>query len=61
MSRFRPRPRFECQGKVSFSTYARADKAAQGLRRNKGDVVHAYRCGQCGGFHVGGVPRRRPA
>lgn len=51
----------DCAGKVSFTSFALAEKVAK-LRR-KGNR-HAYHCSECGGFHlgrrVGGKRGQRP-
>lgn len=42
-----------CYGKITFSTYASARKAAIRMRRKKDDVVEEYKCRECSGYHVG--------
>src|SRR5262249_53391512 len=43
-----------CTGKVEFSTFAKAARAAQNLRRRSDDAhVAAYHCNHCNRFHVG--------
>jgi hypothetical protein len=47
-----------CIGKERFTTQALAARvAALSMRRHEGARSHAYRCGNCGGFHVGSVLR----
>lgn len=51
-----------CEGKERFLTFALADRVAR-LRRREGTKRHAYRCGGCGGYHIGstiGQRARRP-
>lgn len=43
-----------CTGKVEFSTFAKAQRAARNLRRRQDDaMVAAYHCQHCNRFHVG--------
>ena len=41
-----------CTGKVSYATWAGAERAARDLRRRKSAHAAPYSCG-CGSFHVG--------
>lgn len=45
-----------CPHKVTFATWAMADRAAYRLRRSSGDKVHPYRCRACARYHVGNTP-----
>jgi hypothetical protein len=50
----------DCDCKRPYPTFTRARHAARALHRNTDDVVHPYRCGVCGKWHLGGVPDARP-
>ena len=49
------------RGKVIFPDFDRADKAARQmiwkLRATTGEVVSAYVCPSCGGWHIGRGPK----
>lgn len=45
----------QCEGKVAFDTYSRADKVARSLRG-----ANPYRCPHCHKFHVGHMPPKAP-
>jgi hypothetical protein len=43
-----------CVGKERFTTYAFAERVASlSASRNEGVRRQAYKCGECGAFHVG--------
>ena len=42
-----------CDGKIVFSTYAGARKAARKMRRKKEEAVEEYKCRECRWYHVG--------
>lgn len=43
-----------CAGKERFTTFGMAEVVAKRSNtRHAGYRLHAYRCGDCGGFHVG--------
>ncbi len=41
-----------CEGKERFTTFALAERIA-GMRRREGVKRMAYRCAECGSFHIG--------
>lgn len=44
----------QCLGKFRFETFGEADRVAKAARRRRySQRQNAYRCGLCGGFHVG--------
>lgn len=45
------RKRVDCEGKVAFNTFARAQAVARSGRHDM--RMNAYACGICGKFHVG--------
>lgn len=47
-----------CSHKRAYPSFSGASRAAQQCRRGTGDPVHAYACGVCGMFHVGGSEQR---
>lgn len=59
MTRLSRRARFvaSCYGKHPFTSAALARKVA---RKSKGERRVAYRCGECGKWHVGTPPPRTP-
>jgi hypothetical protein len=53
--------RRRCTGKKTYVSPAHAAfDAAAVSRRDGGKPVEAYRCGNCGGIHVGHRPRSGP-
>jgi hypothetical protein len=43
-----------CSGKERFTTFAFAERVASlSASRNEGVRRQAYKCGECGAFHVG--------
>lgn len=44
-----------CEGKERFTTFSLADRMARksSRRHDKTLRLRAYRCGDCGGYHVG--------
>jgi len=42
-----------CEGKVRHLDLASAWEAARVAAQRSGDIIHAYRCQHCGGFHIG--------
>lgn len=49
---------YMCRNKKRYGTYSAAERGAKGCHRNTGDIVHAYPCAVCGGYHVGSVEPR---
>lgn len=41
-----------CEGKERFLTFALAERIA-GMRRREGTKRMAYKCDNCGGYHIG--------
>lgn len=54
----------KCQGKERFKTFHMAERVSKlSARRHEKLRRHAYRCDECGGYHVGssmGPKERRP-
>lgn len=48
-----------CDGKERFTTFAFAGMVAK-RRRRQGTKRQPYRCGECGGFHIGSHLGDRP-
>ncbi len=46
----------ECAGKISHSTLGSAEIAAERLERKLGEAFNAYKCRECGLYHVGHTP-----
>lgn len=56
-----PRPFRACKNKdgsqkFTYLTRTAARRVARNLRREKQHEVHAYKCGECYGYHVGNLP-----
>ena len=49
--------RRRCTGKKDYPTAHQAANDAAALSRKERDTIEAYRCGHCGGIHVGHRPR----
>lgn len=59
MASKRGQKRRKCQRKHRFTNEADAVKAAIDMRKkHPGSTLDAYRCGLCGGWHVGNRPKR---
>ena len=48
------KPQDSCARKDLFTTKAKAERVAKNIRRQSDDVVVAYHCKACHGWHVGG-------
>lgn len=42
-----------CERKQRYASQGLATKSAQRQSRETGDVIQAYSCTQCGGWHIG--------
>lgn len=42
-----------CERKIRYSLRGLAEQAARRQRATSGEVIHAYDCSECGGFHIG--------
>ena len=56
-----PRPFRACKNadgsqKFTYTTRAKARAVARKLRVVKHQEVHAYKCGECYGYHLGNLP-----
>jgi hypothetical protein len=53
-------PSCDCR-KTAYATKPDADHAAGIARRRAHEPIHAYRCRQGGGWHIGHAMERKPA
>ena len=57
MASKRHQRRKACEGKVKFSDFATASRAAYSYQRTFGHWMLAYKCDFCSGYHIGHPPR----
>jgi hypothetical protein len=57
--------RYSCFTKFDYRRRNTAEKAAQRIRRRRDDLVTAYKCKLCHGWHIGEtngrIPKPQPA